>query len=95
MDDRCLSRDDMMRLLGAINGYVHAMVIIKTMIGSEVAYRPIPPRHTRKQRERDLRLEMPRALYARLERDLRSAQRDLRSAQAAYENQASLKQGGE
>jgi hypothetical protein len=74
-----------MRLLGAISGYIHAMVAIKTMIGSEVAYSPIPTRHTRKQRERDLRLEIPRALYARLERDLRSAQ-------AAYANQAALKQ---
>ena len=71
------------RLIGVQSGYIHAIVKLKRAIGSETAYRPINPRHTRKLKAREERLRIPREVLHQLERELESIRAALLRAKEA------------
>jgi len=83
--------DALSRLLGACDGYIHAIVDIRLRIG-HLKYYHIDPRHVRKIAQRDSVIKPLRDLEAKLEADLRRCQ-------AAYQREfdrarASLKGEG-
>lgn len=65
--------DALSRLLGACDGYIHAIVDIRLRI-SHLKYYRIEPRHIRKIAQRDAVIKPLRDLEAKLEADLRSCQ---------------------
>lgn len=67
------------RLLGARDGYIHALAAIRLKIG-HITYYPIDKRHVRKIAEREAILKPLRELDAKL-------QDDLNGCKVAYENQ--------
>lgn len=68
--------DERMRKIGVASGMVHALAKLKIQIG-HLTYDPIPPHHTKRRRERDMRVAPLREFYAQLEADLRKLQAHL------------------
>lgn len=71
--------EELSRLLGARDGYIHALAAVRLKIG-HIAYYPIDKRHVRKIAEREAILKPLRELDARL-------QDDLNGCKAAYDKQ--------
>ena len=65
--------DALHRLLGARDGYIHAIAAIRLRIG-QINYRPINARHVRQIKARELILAPLRELDAKLTADLRECQ---------------------
>lgn len=63
-------QDEHMRLIGARDGCVHAIVKLKRAISFGTEYPPIDPRHTRKIKAQEDRLRIPREVLQQLEREL-------------------------
>ena len=70
------------RMIGACDGYVHALVILKITIG-RMRYHPLDPRHTRKIAERDRQILPLQQIYDRLAADLRRLQTEIAQRSAS------------
>lgn len=64
------THDDYVRLIGARDGYVHAIVKLKRAIAHGTEYPPINPRHTRKVKAQEDRLRIAREVLQQLEAEL-------------------------
>jgi hypothetical protein len=64
------------RKLGAGDGMISALVMIKLEIG-RIKYRPINPRHVRRIAARTAQIAPLKSIYDRLEQQLRALQGDL------------------
>ena len=65
--------DELHRLLGACDGYIHAIATIHLRIG-QINYRPINIHHTRQIKAREQVIAPLRELEAKLTADLRECQ---------------------
>ena len=68
-----MTDEEVSRMLGSVSGMAHALVMLKMDIGYRVS-RPIPSRHTKRIREREMQVAPLRAICTRLEADLRRLQ---------------------
>lgn len=81
------TQDDYMRLMGARNGYVHAIVKLKRAIAHGAAYPPIDPRHTRKIKAQEDRLRIAREVLGQLEAELAGIRDAMTEARAALKEE--------
>ena len=81
------THDDYVRLIGARDGYVHAIVKLKRAIVHGTEYPPIDPRHTRKIKAQEDRLRIAREVLGHLEAELAGIRDAMTSASAALKEE--------
>lgn len=87
MPDLTWTHDDYVRLIGARDGYVHAIVKLKRVIAHGTEYPPIDPRHTRKIKAQEDRLRIAREVLGQLEAELAGIRDAMTAARAALKEE--------